>query len=193
MANLSDVQRPISSLPIAAKISVPGSPDWVGIGANAVWISNAGTDSLVRIDQSTNEVATIVPVGRRPCSGLAVGFGAVWAPSCADHRIDRVDQQSNAVVAHIPTSIGNSEGGIAAGEEAIWLAADSHGKLLRLEPTLNKIDGQVKLAEGSFVPVAGAGAVWVSSTPHNLVSRVHPTDLRVVAEIAVGPSPISWP
>jgi virginiamycin B lyase len=189
MANLGAVQRPISSLPIAAKISVLGSPDWVGIAPNAVWISNAGADSLARIDQHTNKVAKIVPVGRHPCAGLAVGFGAVWAPSCTDHRIDRVDLQSNAVVAHIPTSIGNSEGGIAAGEKAIWLVADSHGKLVRIDPALNRIDGHVKIADGSFVPIAGAGAVWISSTTQNLVSRVDPTGLQVVAEIPVGPSP----
>jgi DNA-binding beta-propeller fold protein YncE len=189
MANLAAVQRPISSLPIAARISIPGSPDWVAIGANSVWISNAGADSLARIDPSTNKLAKVVPIGRRPCSGLAVGFGAVWAPSCADNRVDRVDQDSNDVVAIIPTSIGDSEGGIAAGEGAIWLAADRHGKLFRIDAALNKVDGEAKLADGSFVPVAGAGAVWVSSTEHNLVSRVHPAGLNVVAEIPVGPSP----
>ena len=67
MASLAAVQRPISSLPIAAKITIPGRPDWVGIGANAVWISNAGADSLARIDPSTNAVAKIVTVGRQPC------------------------------------------------------------------------------------------------------------------------------
>ncbi len=102
MANLAAVQRPIASLPIAAKISIPGSPDWVGIGADAVWISNAGADSLARIDPATNAVVT-VPVGRHPCSGLAVGFGAVWAPSCGDKRIDRVSEQTNSIVAKIPT------------------------------------------------------------------------------------------
>jgi YVTN family beta-propeller protein len=189
MADLAAVQRPISDLPIAAKISIPGSPDWVGISANAVWISNAGKDSLARIDPATNKVAKIVPVGRHPCSGLAVGFGAVWAPSCTDKRVDRVDQQSNKVVASIPTPIGDSEGGIAAGEGAVWLAANRQGKLIRINSALNKIDGDVQLSGGSFVPVAGAGSVWVSSTQHNLLSRVHPTKLNVVAEIPVGPSP----
>lgn len=189
MANLAAVRRPISDLPIAARISVPGSPDWVGIGANAVWISNAGKDSLARIDPSTNKVAKTVAVGRHPCSGLAVGFGAVWAPSCTDNRVDRVDQQSDKVVTHIPTSIGDSEGGIAAGDKAVWLIADRQGKLVRIDGALNKIDGEVQVAAGSFVPVAGAGSVWVSSTAHNLVSRVQPAALNVVAEITVGPSP----
>jgi YVTN family beta-propeller protein len=189
MADLSAVQRPISALPIAAKVDIPGSPDWVGIGPDAVWISNAGKDSLARINPSTNKVAKIVPVGRRPCSGLAVGFGAVWAPSCRDSRVDRVNSQSNQVEAQIPTAIGDSEGGIAAGEGAVFLVSDRQGTLVRINGAHNKIDGQVKLAAGSFVPVVGAGAVWVSSTEHNFVSRVHPIKLNITAEITVGPSP----
>jgi virginiamycin B lyase len=189
MSNLAAVQRPIASLPIATKISVPGSPDWVGIGANAVWISNAGVDSLTRIDPSANKVAKVVAVGRHPCSGLAVAFGAVWSPSCGDKRLDRVSEQSNALELHIPTTIGDSEGGIAAGEGAVWMVADRHGRLLRVDPARNTIAGSVKVADGSFVPVVGAGAVWVSSTDGNLVSRVDPATLKVVAEIPVGPAP----
>ncbi len=186
---LAAVQRPIADLPIAAKISIPGSPDWVGIGTDAVWVSNAEKDSLARIDPATNTVAKVVPVGRQPCSGLAVAFGAVWVPSCNDNRLDRVNSQTNQVEAQIATSIGDSEGGIAAGEGAIWLVADRQGTLLRIDGALNKVSGRVQVASGSFVPVSGAGAIWVSSTQHNLVCRVPPTELVVSAEIPVGPSP----
>ncbi|MCK1481211.1 hypothetical protein IVB25_00105 [Bradyrhizobium sp. 193] len=189
MSNVAAVQRPIAKLPIAAKINIPGSPDWVAIGADAVWISNADTNSLARIDPAINAVAKTIPVGRRPCSGLAVGFGAVWSPSCTDRRLDRVSEQAAALELHIPTTVGDSEGGIAAGEGAVWMVADRHGSLHRIDPALNKIAGSVKLAEGSFVPVVGAGAVWVSSTERNLVSRVDPGALNVVVEISVGPGP----
>jgi len=189
MADLSAVQRPISSLPIAAKISIPGSPDWVGIGSDSVWISNAGKDSLARIDPSTNKIAKTVPVSRRPCSGIALGFGAVWSPSCKGHRIDRVNLHTNTIEAQISTPIGDSEGGIAAGAGAAWLVADRQGKLVRINSALNKIDGQVKLASGSFVPVASAGAIWVSSTEHNLVSRIEPAQPAIATTIPVGPSP----
>jgi YVTN family beta-propeller protein len=189
MPDLSALQHPISDLPIAAKIDIPGSPDWVGIGTDAVWISNAAKDGLARIDPSTNTVAKIVPVGRQPCSGVAVGFDAVWTPSCQDNRVDRINVRTNVVEAHVATAIGDSEGGIAAGQQAVWLATDRHGTLVRINSTLNRIDGQVKLASGSFVPVASAGAIWVSSTQHNLVSRIEPTKLAVAAEIPVGPSP----
>src|SRR3954463_13763413 len=120
MPGLATVQRPISALPIAAKIAIPDTaghqsvPDWVAIGPDAVWISNQGTDSLVRVDPATNQIAKVVPVGRRPCSGIALGFGAVWSPSCRDNRVDRVNPQTNQLEATIATNIGNSEGGIAA-------------------------------------------------------------------------------
>ena len=189
MANLAAVQRPISSLPIAAKIAVPGIPDWVAIDTGAVWISNAGNDSLARIDPKKNKVAKVVPVGRSPCSGLTAGFGSVWAPCCKDNRVDRVNVRTNRVEAHVATPIADSEGGIAAGEGAVWLVADRNGTLVRIDPAHNKINGQVKLAGGSFVPVVGAGSVWVSSTEHGLVSRVDPKRMSVSAEIRVGPAP----
>jgi virginiamycin B lyase len=189
VTDFAAVQRPISDLPIAAKITVAGSPDWVGVGADAVWISNAGTNSLVRINPFNNQVTKIVPVSRRPCSGLAVGFDAVWSPSCVDNRIDRVSLNLQEVETHVATPVGDSEGGIAAGEGSVWLASNRQGTVVRIDPALNRINGEAKLVSGSFVPVVGAGALWVSSTEHNLVSRVHPLELNVTAEIPVGPAP----
>jgi virginiamycin B lyase len=123
--------------------------------------------SFTRIDPSTNEVVKIFPVGRRPCSGLAVGLGAVWLPSCGDSKIDRGNDQSISVEAHIPTPIADSEGGIATGNGA----ADRRGKLVRINASVNEIDAQVQGASGSYVPAIGGGAVWISSTDH-LVTRV---------------------
>jgi hypothetical protein len=76
-----------------------------------------------------------------------------------DNRVARVNLQSNRVEARIPTSIGNSEGGIAADNGGIWLSTDSAGTLARIDGARNEIDGQVRLASRSFVPVAGAGAL----------------------------------
>ncbi len=39
MAGLHSVQHPVSDLVIIARISIPGSPDWVGIDSQAVWAS----------------------------------------------------------------------------------------------------------------------------------------------------------
>lgn len=120
MVDRGSVQRPIASLPISVKLSIPGSPDWVGIGQDAVWISNKAGNSISRIDPATDRIVATVDVGKAPCSGLAVGFGSVWVPSCGGGRLVRVDASSNQVVAEIPTTVGSSEGGVAAGEGGVW-------------------------------------------------------------------------
>jgi virginiamycin B lyase len=189
MANFQSAQRPISSLPISAKLSIPGSPDWVAIGSDAVWISNKAKDAISRIDPATNRVVATVGVGKAPCSGLAVGFGSVWVPSCGSRQLDRVDANSNQVVAQIKTTIADSEGGIAAGDQGVWLLADGNGTLLQVDPSHNEIIARVQVATGSFVPAIGHGSVWVTSTEGDLVTRVDLRGHQAPTQIAVGPSP----
>ena len=58
---LKSVQRPMSDLRPAAKIAVPGSPDWVGIG-DSVWISNNPKNNISQLDSATNKVGTVITV-----------------------------------------------------------------------------------------------------------------------------------
>jgi virginiamycin B lyase len=187
--NLHRVQRPISELPILAKIPIPGSPDWIAIGSNAVWISNIDKNNISRIDPSTNKVVANVDVGSAPCSGLGIGFGSVWVPCCGSARIDRVDGITNQVVASIPTTIADSEGAIGVGESGVWMPADAQGTLVHIDAATNKIVGQAKTVPGSFAAATQAGAVWVTSTAVNLLSRIDPSNHEVVAQIPVGPKP----
>jgi len=103
--------------------------------------------------------------------------------------VDRVDAATNRVVASIPTTIGDSEGGVGVGETGVWLIADAQGSLLHIDPATNDVVAKVKTVPGSFVAAAGEDAVWVTSTENNLLSRVDPVSHKVVARVAVGPSP----
>lgn len=189
MTDLTKVQLPIANLPIVAKISVPGSPDWVGLAPDAVWISNKAKNNLTRIDARSNQVVATVPVGRAPCSGLAVGFGSVWVPCCGSNRVDRIDLASEAITASIASTIADSEGGIAVGEGGVWMLTDQDGSLAHIDPVANEVVAQVALAPGSFVPAVGAGSIWVSCSAGDMVSRVDPRTHQILAEIAVGPTP----
>jgi YVTN family beta-propeller protein len=189
MTTLKAVQHPIETLPIVAKLSIPGSPDWVGIGPDAVWISNKAENSVARIEPSTATLAATVHVSRAPCSGIAVGFGSVWSPSCADQCVDRIDADTNRVVARIRTTIADSEGAIAVSDDAVWLLSDQHGTLLRIDPDQNRVQDRVTTAPGSFVPAYDGDSLWVTSTQTDLVSRVDPKTNSLVGHVKVGPSP----
>src|SRR5579862_7661463 len=71
------VKIPIDRLKPDAVFAVPGAPDWIAVD-EAVWISNKPKDSVAKLDAAVNRVAATVPVGKRPCSGLAAGFGSLW-------------------------------------------------------------------------------------------------------------------
>jgi len=184
--DLHSVQRPISALPILAKISIPGSPDWVAIDRDAVWISNLPKNNVARIDPAQNKVVATVGVGRAPCSGLGVGFGSVWVPCCGDCRIDRVDVTTNKVVASIATTLADSEGAIGVGASGVWMTADPQGTLLHIDPATNQIVARVRTVPGSFGAAVAEDAVWVTSTEKNLLCRVDPVRHEVMAQLSVG-------
>ena len=62
MTSLKAVQHPIETLPIAAKVSIPGSPDWVGIGPDAVWILNKARNSLARIEPASEPFDVLLAI-----------------------------------------------------------------------------------------------------------------------------------
>jgi len=186
--NLKRVQEPMSSLRPLAKFSVPGSPDWIGVG-DSIWISNEPKHNLSRLDPGSNEVVATVASGKKPCAGLAMGFGSVWVPNCSDGSVWRLDAETTKVLARIPTGVANAEGTITAGEGSIWMPANKSGLLARIDPDTNQTVARIKVPAGSYAAMAGEGAIWVTCTKNNLVSRVDPKSEKVVATIPVGPSP----
>src|SRR5262249_13410423 len=127
---------------------VPGSPDWIAVG-DSVWISNNPKNSVTRIDPKTNKVMEVIPTGKGPCSGLAIGFGSLWVPNCGDRNLVRVDLKTSKITATIPVRAGDSEGGIAASPDSIWMMTDRNGTLARIDPATNKVVAEIYVARES--------------------------------------------
>ena len=184
------VRREISAIKPDAVFPVEGVPDWQVATIDALWVSNGPKNTIHRLDPKTNTVVATVPVGQRPCSGLAAGFGSVWVPNCGDKSISRVDMKTNTVVATIPVGPANSEGGLTAGSDSVWVLSDAKGVLTRIDPGTNKIVSEIIVPAGSFAAVMGEdGALWISGTDSSVLARVDPKSNVVTDRIAVGPRP----
>lgn len=184
------VQREMSAITPDAVFPIEGVPDWQAITADAVWVSNGPKNTVHRIDPETNTVVASIPVGQKPCSGLAAGFGSVWVPNCVDKTISRIDTKTNRVVATIAVGPAQSEGGLAASPDSVWILSDAKGVLSRIDPDTNKVVAEIIVPSGSFAAVLGEdGAIWISSTENNLVSRVDTITNVVTDRISVGPRP----
>jgi streptogramin lyase len=184
------VQKPITGITPDAVFNVEGVPDWLVIIEDAVFVSNKPKNNIARLNIKTNKVETLIPVGAKPCSGLAAGFGSVWVPNCGDQTLSRVDFKANKVVATLPYGPADTEGGIATSPDSVWMVTGAEGKrLLRIDPDTNQVVAEIPLPEGSYTPAYGEGALWVTSTKTHVVSRVDPKSNLVTDTIEVDPEP----
>jgi virginiamycin B lyase len=184
------VKRALSTItPVAVFDTMSGTPDWQVLTDDALWVANGPRNAIHRLDLKTNSIAATVTVGKRPCSGLAAGFGSIWSPSCGDKTVARVDMKTNSVSATIPIGPGESEGGIATSDDAVWLVTDKAGKLSRVDPKTNSVVATIQIPAGSAAVFYADGAIWVTTPAKNMLTRVDAKTNQVTDSIPVGPGP----
>lgn len=184
------VKRDMEAIKPIAVFPVEGTPDWQVVTTDAVWVANGPKNTIHKLDPKSNTVAAAVDVGKRPCSGLAWGFGSIWVPLCGDQAVARVDEKTLKVVATIPVNPANSEGGIAASPDAIWMPTDlANGKLARIDPKTNTVVAEIAVAPGSVAAAYIDGAVWVTSPEKSVLTKVDAKTNQVLATVPTGPTP----
>ena len=181
-------QFPTSTLVPDAEYAIEGSPDWLAIGDDTVWVNSKPKDYVARMDPKTNQVVAKVPV-TKPCSGLIIGAGSLWSPSCEENVLYRIDLATNKTVAKLPVAPSNTEGGIAFGAGSVWMPSDPKGIVSRIDPTTNQATAKIAVPEGSHTAIYGYGLVWVSSTDKSVVSVIHPASNAIIATIPVDGAP----
>jgi len=180
---------PVSDIQALAVIPIGGSPDWVAVDEEGVWISNKEECNVSLISPQSNSLVRQVAMDGHPCSGLACGFGSIWAPTCDPGSLVRLDGRSGATTARIELQVSDSEGGLAVDDFGVWIVSESSDALLRIDPLTNHIAGRITIDDGSHVVVSGDGKLWTSSSLRNRVTCIDPATGRVEGVISVGPQP----
>jgi YVTN family beta-propeller protein len=183
------VKREIATITPTAVFTTGGTPDWQVLTEDSLWVANGPLNSVHRLDPKTNQIAATVTVGKRPCSGLTEGFGSIWSPSCGDKTVARIDEKTNEVIATIPVGPGDSEGGIAASSDAVWLVSDPAGKLARIDPRTNTVAALIDIPAKSAAVFFADGGIWVTTPEKNVLTRVDAKTNKVTDSIEVGPGP----
>jgi virginiamycin B lyase len=184
------VQSPLANLEPIATIDLGGDPDWLAISANAVWVANDKLKSVQRIDPLTNRLVAKIEFPDEPCSDLTFAFGTLWVPLCGKPaELARVDPATNKIIATLPVGPADSEGGITASEDSLWLISDENGTLLRIDPATNTVRQKIAIPPGSFNPLYSDGIVWVTGNKSSVLTPVNARSGEVLPSIPVGPNP----
>jgi virginiamycin B lyase len=144
-----------------------------------------GSNTVARIDPSTNRFTSVVGVGELP-TGVAIGEGAVWVIT-QDRTLYRIDPESGQAIKTI--GLPGIPTGIAVGEGAIWVAMGFEAagpSLLQINP---KTYGEVPISvPGSALEnvTVAEGALWAISGIDNYLSKINPVTNRVVGRVCLG-------
>jgi YVTN family beta-propeller protein len=172
-----------SSAQVVARVPVGVAGWYVAAGPDAVWVSDYGTDTVVRVDPRTNQVAATIGGLPHGPTGLAEAAGAVWVACSRADQVARIDPATNQVTAAIP--VGHEPVGIAAGFQSVWVHDENEeraGTVTRVDPSAARVTATVPVGleagrDGLDGLAVTSKGVWV---PGVQVERIDPAQGRVV-------------
>ena len=118
-------------------------PSGIAYGQGAVWVANAGDQTVVGIDPLTGKVTRRVGLDVNP-TGLAVGDGSVWATSQSADEVLRISPDGKDVDT---IRVGGGPGAIAASPRAVWVANSLDGTVSRIDPSRDVVTATLEVGQ----------------------------------------------
>ena len=144
-------------------------PQGATAGAGAVWVADATTNEVSRIDPATDSVtARIANPGHQACGSMAADDASVWlTDGCDSEGLWRIDPASNSVTATlrlpgigIDVRPAFSSVWVSTGFSSGWL--NSKNALVRIDPQTNRVVGRTAVQSPGPLAV-GDGVLWMGS------------------------------
>lgn len=134
-------------------------PQGMTAGFGSVWVGDATSNVVYRIDPSTNTVIATIspPEGSQACGDLASDATAIWVGAgCDSTTIWSIDPQTNTVSKTVQLSANT--GPVATGLGSVWALIQDW--LVRIDPATGTVVGKDNISGINGLAV-GDGVVWV--------------------------------
>jgi serine/threonine protein kinase len=119
----------IASIPLGTPVHL-GSAAVVS-DARAVWVADGPSGRLLRVNLSSDSVATRIAVRATNNVGLAAGGGAIWWIDQDRGTASRIDVGSNRVIGS-PLALGGTAGGATVSGRTLWVSLPSERSVARV-------------------------------------------------------------
>src|SRR5207302_6862590 len=202
--------------PVIARISVGARAIRPVVGADAVWVADAGAGTVSRIGPATNRVVASVRVGDpatllaqgcapssehayatgsfglRACdvpSAVSTGASLLWATKNDADAVVAIDPRTNMVVATVP--VGGNPWSLLAVGDSVWISDYDHDRVVRIDARTQQQTAVIAdLAHGPTEFAASADSVWVVNSRAGAVTRIDMRTNQVRAVVPLGPWPL---
>lgn len=175
----------------SATIEVGLFPQQLIVGEGAVWVPNAGSGTLSRIDPQTNEIVATIPIGKAEPnnevfvpSRVTIGDGFIWAAKNDEDSVVQINPETNQVVATIP--IGVEPFALAVNEGTLWVTSRVENSVVRVDLNPQQIVATINDVKDPAAIVVTEDAVWVANHRDDAVTRIDPLTNEIVASVSLG-------
>jgi DNA-binding beta-propeller fold protein YncE len=137
------------------------------VGEGAVWVADNLSQTIYKIDPTTNLVVLAIPaafpVDNEAAGEIGAGAGAVWAVtgSETDQVLRRYSPQTGEEQAAIPLPSPSRDRGIVVDFGSVWVAGMRDEELYRVDPATDQITATIELHARPVTLASGEGSVWV--------------------------------
>ena len=165
-----------------ASVGVGEEPSGVAVGGGFVWVTNAGSDSVVKIDPVTNELVDSFPIPGGP-DDVAVADDFVWVTT-AGGDLWRIEPDTGVFDRGPPIRSDGGHLDIAVDDGELFVQVEA-GPLLSIDETRNVAQPLATTGEATDVAVGGE-LVWVYERSVGTVTRFDRTTDEELGSTVVG-------
>ena len=158
------------------------------VGEGAVWVADNLSQTIYKIDPTTNLVVLAIPaafpVDNEAAGEIGAGAGAVWAVtgSETDQVLRRYSPRTGEEWAAIPLPSPSRDRGIVVDFGSAWVAGMRDVELYRINPATNQIAATIELRARPVALTSGEGSVWVRQLG-GTVQRIDGSSGKVLATV----------
>ena len=145
---------------VVARIKIGLNPCAEVQAFGAVWVANASSNTLSRINPATNRVTATVKVGPQPCA-LVPAAGALWVDGYGWGEVERVDPRRLKVTRRI--SVGSGVWDVAFDGRFLWADSNGDGTVVKIDPRTSRIVTRLRIGGSPTGLEVADGSLWVGS------------------------------
>ena len=168
-----------------ATITVGTSPRCAASDGSRIWVTNATSNSVSRIEPATNTsfLGAISIPGGPTC--IAFDGSRMWVASSINGTVTRIDASTGAVVGS-PITVGLNPFGVLFDGFSIWVTNTTSNTVTRINAATGVVTGTINVGTTPISIAFDGTNVWTANTGSNNVSRISVETGTVTGTFAAG-------
>ena len=154
---------------VVASVQVGTNPIAVAADRDAVWVVNAGDDTVSKVNPATHAVTQTLDVGHDPRALVRTGDD-LWVSNFADATVSRINVEAGRKVDTI--EVGSDPDAIAAGPAGLWVANSGDNTIQRIDTATGTPGDPFDVGDGPDGLAVDDTSVWVANGREGSVMRI---------------------